>query len=832
MSRASSPQPSEVEELAQKHPRKRRRVALACERCRDRKIKCDGVRPTCSSCRQRHQSQDNVPCTYQGDGLKLATERQYIEALHDRIRQLERGSMSRPGTNASSSWPNDMSDPNGRADLTHAGGPVDPVDGIHLTTFERSNVRQRTSQPHSRDEPRNERGLSGQNPSTAPYSFDKRSQTYQTLPENSASLPNNPTEDSSIPKRSPPKQQPESEGTISAMGAAAATYVDSPVSQHGFYGASSAISFFNQIQDTLSTSNRPTIATAQVRTPSSLGISNTGDLPSVEPNIKLQDLYLPPRKLSDFFLDSYWDKVHCLYPLIHKASFTAVYHRLWIPKENASQDKIPLQIGLGSSLCPVSIFYCGLNAMLALGCSLSDMPYDQRRPLADSFCQRSLDLALGNLLDNSSLALVQALFILGQYLQSTDHPTRCWNVVGLALRVAQGIGLYMDKSSSGNALLETEIKRRTWHACVLLDVITSMTLGRPALTSREATVPLPAAVDDIYLEGEGHTGVQPDEVFSENMFFVQTIKLYGIFSEVLTHVYKPWQDKTKDDQHLDGRLKNNIIKTVMDLEHELLDFKSNLPPQLSCENTFNPDESWLLTRQRNILFTRFLHLKVLLYRPVFYQLYVQPRQNLSLSSQGLDQSSSNKPVAVLMAERCARACIESAQALIDFVDQSSGTKSGGAWWYSIFYIFTSAMILILAETQWSSDNTMSKESVEESWQKCLKTLERLSSKHIRAKTCAEILAKLREQAMAPRTAGFQGGNAVPDLESMRQEGMAEHILYTDPTSAAGLRNPRPLYENAVEFYDPLLQDVMWQQPDGQLPWDLDDDWWQGMLERP
>lgn len=45
---------------------------------------------------------------------------------------------------------------------------------------------------------------------------------------------------------------------------------------------------------------------------------------------------------------------------------------------------------------------------------------------------------------------------------------------------------------------------------------------------------------------------------------------------------------------------------------------------------------------------------------------------------------------------------------------------------------------------------------------------------------------------------------------------------------------RSFYDDAVEFYDPLLQDVLWQQPeDSQLPWDLTDaDWWQGMLKRP
>jgi hypothetical protein len=38
-------------------PRKRRRTALACEECRDRKRKCDGVKPICGACKGRSTAQ-------------------------------------------------------------------------------------------------------------------------------------------------------------------------------------------------------------------------------------------------------------------------------------------------------------------------------------------------------------------------------------------------------------------------------------------------------------------------------------------------------------------------------------------------------------------------------------------------------------------------------------------------------------------------------------------------------------------------------------------------------------------------------------------------------
>lgn len=43
-------------------PAKRRRVALACTACRDRKVRCDGGKPVCRPCAKRADS--SLPCVY------------------------------------------------------------------------------------------------------------------------------------------------------------------------------------------------------------------------------------------------------------------------------------------------------------------------------------------------------------------------------------------------------------------------------------------------------------------------------------------------------------------------------------------------------------------------------------------------------------------------------------------------------------------------------------------------------------------------------------------------------------------------------------------------
>ncbi|KAL1963182.1 hypothetical protein VTN77DRAFT_8615 [Rasamsonia byssochlamydoides] len=65
---------------------KRRRVALACGTCRNRKSRCDGSRPKCSMCREL-----GCDCVYQqvGSSPNLTVGKDYVAQLEHRIEQIE-----------------------------------------------------------------------------------------------------------------------------------------------------------------------------------------------------------------------------------------------------------------------------------------------------------------------------------------------------------------------------------------------------------------------------------------------------------------------------------------------------------------------------------------------------------------------------------------------------------------------------------------------------------------------------------------------------------------------------------------------------------------------
>lgn len=60
------------------------RIAQACDRCRSKKIRCDGVRPTCSQC-----STVGFECRTSDKLSRRAFPRGYTESLEERVRALE-----------------------------------------------------------------------------------------------------------------------------------------------------------------------------------------------------------------------------------------------------------------------------------------------------------------------------------------------------------------------------------------------------------------------------------------------------------------------------------------------------------------------------------------------------------------------------------------------------------------------------------------------------------------------------------------------------------------------------------------------------------------------
>jgi hypothetical protein len=225
---------------------------------------------------------------------------------------------------------------------------------------------------------------------------------------------------------------------------------------HVVLGTSSVANFMSQIQSTVDARISPKQGIQAPQSTTSYSLSSLGSMPHSAKSRVSPEYVLPPRKTADQLLKTYWTQVHNLYPFIHRQSFLQVYQRLWTGDQLDSDSPV---------------FPCILNSVFAVASQLSeDSPPAQREALASEYFERAKISLQAFILDVGSFEVIQVLLIMAQYLQSTNSRDRCWIVVGLAIRLAQSLGLHFPETSANlQRQVDREMARRVWHGCVMMD---------------------------------------------------------------------------------------------------------------------------------------------------------------------------------------------------------------------------------------------------------------------------------------------------------------------------------------------------------------------------
>ncbi|OBT97544.2 hypothetical protein VE01_04454 [Pseudogymnoascus verrucosus] len=767
-------------------PPKRHKIAIACDACREKKIRCDGQKPTCGNCKRKHKAGDR--CKYVSDSSRASADREHVRYLEDRIRMLESDQAS-PSRIAHAVRHSELA-------ALHRADEVPSVPPISNRNLD---ILSAEAEAHPSDRPTSTVSPLGP--------FDDRLQGPDGRPF--------PEQDGHVACSS-----------VSAMGAASHISDSVTAAQELFYGSSSAVSFQHQVRETLRASTGesdfvyPKLpATKQSRA----AVHGLSSFLGEGLSSRLEALTLPPRALADHLLDLYWARVHCLYPFIHKPSFLESYEQIWARDSAVDDRHVSTEaVGLGGSNCGPATFSCALNAVFALSCQFSDLPSAEREALTSTFFLRGKYFLHIDILDEGDLALVQALLIMAQFLQSTHYPDRCWNMVGLAYRVAQGIGLYIDDGNENRSPIEVEMRRRAWYGCIMLDTVVSMTLGRPSITTGQSDIPLPIASNDDSLISLSASSADNVPVTS---FFVQALKVNKILAEVLTDVYKPLS-------HLGGRNKIGqqprfcFFDVIIDLDNNLSHFERNVPEQLYWGWRDQAHRSTeIVTRQRNVLHARFVHLKLLLYRPILNQLCVESKLGVAAkgSSDRERQHATSNMLYGHFAQRCAEACVGAAEELIDIVDHASQTAATDAWWYNVFYLFSSAMVLILAEVCPTVLASRVPSTVQKSWDQCQRALERMGLHNDAANQCAKTLYSMHQQ-IYPTSIHLR---ASPTQMTQKSDFNSTEGNISDylQTSLYETSNGRGVVNSEFLFSDLQLQDMLSQNSGLQPPWNLDDIGW-------
>lgn len=126
--------------------------------------------------------------------------------------------------------------------------------------------------------------------------------------------------------------------------------------------------------------------------------------------------------------------------------------------------------GLGNTVLLNMIFAIG-----ALDCGTS-----ATSPTGDHYYRAARRALQRGMLDGGSLALVQGVAIMSNYLQRSGKPNAGYMCLGWASRMAMSLGLHLGSGSDANtSTLDGEMRLRVWWCVVTLEAGCAVTFGRP-----------------------------------------------------------------------------------------------------------------------------------------------------------------------------------------------------------------------------------------------------------------------------------------------------------------------------------------------------------------
>jgi Fungal specific transcription factor domain/Fungal Zn(2)-Cys(6) binuclear cluster domain len=701
---------------------KRRKTTIACELCRVRKSKCDGVRPTCGPCSKRKATIES--CTY-AEG-KSRNRREFSQSELDPAIDYQSPPHEASTSRQTSQYAPRTSSKASTLPSTHHEFSLSPRNAIHPSPTRPT-------------------------PSTSPYSLTPAVGTGQeTFPQGGINM------------------RPETD----AMG-----NIDNWAVRVGLFGASSSASFMQHVSNIVD-GTKPPDPDFKARGAAS-GHASTRPfhtMPAKSGNLHSREFVLPPRRTANLLLEIHWNCSQIIFPWVDRIRFMRQYEALWSDHEDLAP------------FLDEQVFYCILNIIFALSYKIDPNidPEEQER-LSDAHFSRAQSLLSFNLLEISHIGMVQALLLLAQYLQSTNMPRQCFQCVSLAIWIAQDIGLNVPETILPfQSQREREIARRLWHGCILMDRVTAMTFGRPTRISQEVAKmsPLPSAIDDEFLDGIGsEEGVQPADQPSQLDFFIAYCELHIILGDILSFFYtsrmQPGHGAPNEQFPKENLAGDEHVDKLLQLEKALELWRGKLKPHHQIDHDFQDQPIVPVFRRQAIsLRARFLHIRILLYRPFFSKPPPTSGSSSAPSSfpqphQLVDAISSHGLVA----------CVQAAQQLIQLISTHLDSEANSVllppWWHVISYTYTAGTVVIAAHLFQLVVDQVSLPALSTAAHQALSILQHFEVGRKSVRQCKSALESLYEKASGSRPGRQSPGEAYISLDTGGQTGTAEVELPAD-----------------------------------------------------
>lgn len=180
--------------------------------------------------------------------------------------------------------------------------------------------------------------------------------------------------------------------------------------------------------------------------------------PRSEPEAPLG--WAPTHAETQRYVDAYFRHYHSQYPIVHEATFRAQIAEV-IPQPPPAQWALLM------------------NTVIGLGAFTAGAPMYA----VDFFLEHATSVISVDLLETGSLVLVQAYTLLSNLAQKRNKPNAGSTYLGIAVRMAIGLGLHRELPGWNIPPFEREVRRRVWWVLFIFDAGAAITFGRPIVSS-------------------------------------------------------------------------------------------------------------------------------------------------------------------------------------------------------------------------------------------------------------------------------------------------------------------------------------------------------------
>ncbi|KAI9304853.1 fungal-specific transcription factor domain-containing protein [Cunninghamella echinulata] len=455
-------------------PQKRQRVSKACEQCRSKKTKCDGITPACGIC-----TSQNLECTYKAVSKKRGPPKGYIEAIEGRLHRLEAliGSIIQED------------DPRFQAIITELHAPLQTSSGEFIRRKTNSDgtttIDNTGSEADQQQQPRILPSSSNINHAHQSYQ-DKKVMIPNQHQSNQDNYTLNNSNSSQNDRDSPDGN--DNLGNLSVDESGQLRYYGK---SSGFYMLKNSQNFKN---GAFHFSNR--------------GYQTENNANSIQQLI--DPFELPQPDLAKSLLELYFTHFYTLIPIIHKDAFWAKYQ---------NNDNPPSKLLLNAMFAVASRISSDVRVRLSpeLPNTAGDIFFERARILLDFEY------------DDFTISTIQALLLMSSHQNGALKSIRGWIYSGMAFRMSQNLGLHRNCDTWDLTQIEKEERKRVYYGCFVIDRLSCAMHGRsPIIDERDCDAPYPQENDKC------EVGCKTDKIMDH---YHPLIKLCEILGDVLREVY-------------------------------------------------------------------------------------------------------------------------------------------------------------------------------------------------------------------------------------------------------------------------------------------------------